>query len=147
MFKYSIVFCLIFTCENLFSQGHIDHIKNQEYLKHKNKIDCNNQLGDNLSERICVNLAYQKEDSILTVVYDSLLLKAEDSSMDSLKYNIIELQTTWRTFRDQHCAIIYKSYEGCAGCHLQAIAYMNCLIELTADRVKELRNLYQQLFE
>ncbi|MGB4775041.1 MAG: lysozyme inhibitor LprI family protein [Daejeonella sp.] len=138
---------LIFTWTTSFSQGHIDHIKNQEYLKSKNEVDCNNPLNENTSDldRVCANLAFQKSDSLLTVVYDSLLLKAKTHHIDSLEYKIIQMQTTWRSFRDQHCAIIYDKYEGCGGCHLRAINYLYCLKELTENRIKELKMLSDNL--
>jgi uncharacterized protein YecT (DUF1311 family) len=143
--KINLLILYIFTGMSLFSQGHIDHIKNQEYLKLKNKVDCSNPPGDNLSARICANLAFQKSDSILTLVYDSLLLKAKTHFIDSLEYKVIRMQKNWRDFRDSHCVIIYDSYEDCGGCHLRAIEYLYCLTELTENRVKELRKLYNGL--
>ena len=143
--KIILTTILSFALTSLFSQGHIDHIKNQEYLKLKNKVDCNNQSGDNLSERICANLTFQKTDSLLIITYGSLLLKSKGHYIDSLEDKIIKMQTTWRLFRDQHCAIIYDSYEGCGGCHQRAIDYLNCLTELTEDRIKELRKLSDQI--
>ncbi|MBK9285690.1 MAG: DUF1311 domain-containing protein [Sphingobacteriaceae bacterium] len=113
--------------------------KNQDYLKYKNQVDCNNKAGDNLSERICANLSFQKSDSILTQVYDSLLWISKTNTIDSLTDKLIRLQKTWRTFRDQHCKIIYDSYAGCGGCHIRAISYLFCLRELTDNRIVELR--------
>ncbi|MBK9286086.1 MAG: hypothetical protein IPM51_17460 [Sphingobacteriaceae bacterium] len=70
IFYSAILVLLVF---HVHAQGDIEHIKNQDYLKYKNQVDCNNKAGDNLSERICANLSFQKSDSILTQVYDSLL--------------------------------------------------------------------------
>src|SRR6478735_5293449 len=98
---YTTLIVLGFT--EIFAQGHIDHIKNQEYLKHRSTIDCHNPPDDNLSERICANLAFQKADSLLTLVYDSLLLKSKEHSIKKLDHRIIRLQKNWRLFRDQHC--------------------------------------------
>ena len=139
----TILFCLAWT--TIFSQGHIDHIKNQEYLKLKDHIDCNNLPGDNLSERICANLAFQKSDSLLTIIYDSILIKAKEHLIDSLEQKVIKMHTTWRYFRDQHCQIIYDSYNHPGSAHLQAIDYLICLTELTEYRIKELRKLKDQL--
>jgi uncharacterized protein YecT (DUF1311 family) len=136
---------LILSTTTIFAQGNIEHIKNQEYLKHKSHVDCTNHAGDNLSERICANLAFQKADSLLKNVYDSLLLNAKEHYIDSLENKIIQMQTTWRLFRDQHCAIIYQSYEGCSGCHQRSIDYLYCLTELTENRIKELKTLYQKI--
>jgi uncharacterized protein YecT (DUF1311 family) len=116
-----------------------------KYLKFKDSVDCNNPPSDNFSGRICANLAFQKSDSLLTIIYDSMLNKAKEHYIDSLEQKIINMQTTWRAFRDQHCQIIYDSYNGSGSGHLQAIDYMDCLTELTEDRIKELRKLNVQL--
>jgi uncharacterized protein YecT (DUF1311 family) len=144
-FKPVYTIIIVFGFTRIFSQGHIDHIKNQEYLKYRSTINCSNPPGDNLSERICANLAFQKADSLLTVVYDSLISNAKNHYIDSLDTKIIRLQTTWRLFRDQHCSIIYYVYESCGACHQRAIDYLYCLTELTEDRIKELKKLYSQI--
>lgn len=136
-------FCGLFTCG--FSQGHIDHIKNQPYLKYAKGLDCENHIGDNLSERICANLAFQKSDSLLTLIYDSLLKMAPEHYIDSLKEKIIILQENWRELRSKQCAIIYDAYEDCGGCHQRSIDYLYCLKEVTDRRTQELRRLYIRL--
>ena len=121
-----------------FSQGGIDHIKNQSYMK--NKVDCDDPDPDNLTSRICANLQYQKSDSLLVIVYKKLL---SEQTADSARKYLIDLQKDWRVLRDKHCSIVWNAYEGGAG-HTKAIAYLNCLTELTNHRRKELENL---LFE
>jgi uncharacterized protein YecT (DUF1311 family) len=145
IYVFGILILFVLTAVNAFSQGHIDHIKQMEYMKLKDKVDCNNLPGDNLSERICANLAFQRSDSLLTLIYDSLLLKAKTYFIDSLEYKTTEMQKTWRAFRDQHCSVISDSYKGCGACHMRAIAYLHCLTELTEDRIRELRRLYEEL--
>jgi uncharacterized protein YecT (DUF1311 family) len=135
----------VFSCT--YSQGNIDHIKNQEYLKHKGKVDCNNLKGDNLSEKICANLAFQKSDSLLTLIYDSLLDKANGHPIDSLKFKIEKMQVSWRKFRDEHCAIIWDGYNDCGSCNIRAVAYLTCLKELTDGRIIELKRLYAMVVE
>lgn len=125
-----------------FSQGYIDHIKNQEYLKLRNSINCDTP-SDNLSERICANLAFQKSDSLLAVLYESLLLDVADTGSSKMK--IINMQVTWRRLRDQRCEIVYDQYEGCGSCHARAIAYLNCLKEMTDNRIKEITKLKRAL--
>jgi len=147
--KTIITILLVLVWADLFSQGHIDHIKNQEYMKLKDQVDCNNSPGDNLSEKICANIAFQKSDSLLAIIYDSLILKAKTKGhdIDSLEYKIIKMQTTWRAFRDQHCAIIYENYGESSSGHLRAIDWLYCLRELTEDRIKELRKLNEQIVD
>lgn len=127
-----------------FSQGHIERIKNQPYLKLKNKVNCNDTPGDNLSMRICANLAFQKSDSLLCVIYYSIFDTAPGSGIDSLKQKVIKMQDSWRMLRDQHCSIIMAMYEDCGGCHKRAIEYLNCLTELTCRRIWELQKLAEE---
>jgi uncharacterized protein YecT (DUF1311 family) len=140
--KLILVIFVLFICSCACSQGNIEHIKNQQYLKYKQNVDCNNLPGDNLSEKICANLAFQKSDSLLVIIYDSLLNKAKAHFIDSLQSKLIKMQAYWRKLRDEHCGIIYDSYNNCGSCHQRAITYLYCLKELTDDRIKELRGLY-----
>lgn len=130
-----------------YAQGHIDPIKNQAYMQYKDKVDCSKLPGDHLSERICANLAFQKSDSLLVLVYDSLLNKAKTNLNDSLIARLTKLQADWRKLRGEHCTIIYDSYQNSGSCHLRAIAYLNCLKALTDDRIKELRELYARVVQ
>lgn len=143
--KLILVLVAFFICSDALSQGNIEHIKNQQYLKYAHKADCNNLPGDNLSEKICANLAFQKSDSLLVVIYDSLVNKAKAHFIDSLQSKLIKMQAYWRKFRDEHCGIIYDSYSNCGFCHQRAIAYLNCLKELTDGRIKELAGLYASI--
>jgi len=122
-----------------FSQGGIDHIKNQSYMKDGDKIDCNDPDPDNLTSRICANLQYQRSDSLLVIVYKKLL---SEQTTDSARKHIIDLQKDWRLFRDKHCSIVWNAYE--RGGHTKAIAYLKCLTELTTHRSKELENLLSE---
>jgi uncharacterized protein YecT (DUF1311 family) len=130
-----------------YAPGHIDHIKNQAYLKYKDKVDCNKLQDDNLSEKICANLAFQKSDSLLVLVYDSLLNKVQPNPVNSFTARLTKLQAAWRKFRDDHCTIIYDSYKNCGICHVRSIAYLNCLKALTDDRIKQLRELYARVVQ
>ena len=124
-----------------YSQGQIEHIKNQKYLELKAQVNCESPDGDNLTGRICANLAFQKSDSLLTIVYDSLLAAVRNINGDSAKYKIISLQKTWRNFRDQHCTTIYDTYDNAGSGHQRAIDYLNCLREFTDQRILELKKL------
>ena len=135
---------IILTYSGVFSQGHIDHIKNQKYLADKDNVDCS-QAEDNRSIRICANLTYQKSDSLLTTVYNDILDIATDHHIDNLTEKVTEMQATWRAFRDQHCGIVYNGFEGCGSCHIRSITYLLCLTELTDNRRKELETLREYL--
>lgn len=143
--KLLMLLCLLCTLQTAYSQRHIDHIKNQKYLQQKKDVDCNNLPGDNLSERICANLSFQKSDSLLALIYDDLLKLSKTNASKDMHQKIVEMQLNWRKFRDSHCEIIYDSYENCGGCHQRAISYLVCMKELTDIRIEELRKLYGQL--
>ena len=143
--KILIITAIMFLAKQHFSQGNIEHIKDQEYLKYKDKVDCNHKAGDNLTERICANIAFQRSDSLLTLVYDSLLMVSNDHHIDSLKFKIMIMQKQWQSMRDEHCKIIYDDYQDCGGCHVRSIAYLFCMRELTDNRIFELRKLLLQL--
>ncbi|MDX1936762.1 MAG: lysozyme inhibitor LprI family protein [Flavihumibacter sp.] len=138
---------LISICAYSFSQGHIEHIKNQQYMNHQGKIHCGNLSNDNLSERVCANLAFQKSDSLLIITYDSLLKVVKTYHSDNFKLKLEKMQQNWRKMRDSHCGIIYDSYENCGACHSRSIAYLNCLKELTDNRIKELKKLKLNISE
>ena len=140
MKKNLSVFIFILLTKSSFSQGGIEHIKTQDYLKYSKNIDCNNQPGDNLTQRICANLAYQKSDSLLVVVYNKLL---KETVTPSAKEKIIQLQKEWRALRDKHCSILWESYGTPAGSNA-SINILNCLTLLTNNRIKELELLLQE---
>ena len=129
-----VILLILLPCYS-YSQGEIDHIKNQSYMT--NKADCDDPDGDNLNSRICANLRFQKSDSLLVIVYKKLL---SEQATDSARKYIIDLQKEWRVFRDKHCSIIWSSYKESTG-HVQARAYLDCLTELTNHRRKELERL------
>lgn len=119
-----------------FGQGDIDHIKNQAYMKNAGKIDCSDEDAQTTATgRICANLAFQKSDSLLIVVYKKLLDRQET---DSAKMYIINLQKEWRSFRDKHCNIVWEQHRGGS---MQGTVYLGCLTELTDNRRKELESL------
>jgi len=123
-----------------FSQGGIEHLKNQPYMKMAGSVNCDDPDGDNLSGVICSNLKYQKSDSLLTVIYNRLLAAEET---DSTRKYIIQLQKEWRAFRDKHCVIVWDRYKEGAG-HFKRIIYLECLTELTNHRSKELESLLEE---
>jgi len=137
--RYSMIFFLLFTPHSIvFGQGGIDHIKNQPYMKYASGVNCVDTPMDGSSDRICANLAYQKSDSLLVVIYNKLLNQEEESESPE---DIIKLQEDWRAFRDKHCGFVWKKYQGGSA---QATTYLKCLTELTENRIKELISLLEE---
>lgn len=129
-----ISFCFIVSVISycVSAQGHIDHIKNQPYMRLAATVNCKEPGPDNLSALVCANLIYQKSDSALVVVYEKLLAVQAN---DSLRNQIIDLQSEWRAFRDKHCKLVWTDEEG-ANSH--PVVYLYCLTQLTENRRKEL---------
>lgn len=135
MIKTVLLISILFSSFFVFAQGEIDVIKKQPYMQRASQVNCDSIDGDNLSAKICANLRFQKADSILTTVYQAVL-KSEQT--DSAKKYIVDLQKDWRLFRDHHCSIIWRKYEGVG---VQGEVYLNCLTDLTQHRIDELRIL------
>ena len=76
-----LIFSLPYYC---FSQGGIDHIKNQSYMKYSDKSDCNDPGPDNLTSRICANLQYQRSDSLLVIVYKNFFQNKQQIRQGSI---------------------------------------------------------------
>ena len=72
LFIISINFILLINF-GAFGQVDIENIKSQPYLKYKDKVNCDSAITT-LELRICVNIAFQKSDSIRSDIYNSVLL-------------------------------------------------------------------------
>jgi len=142
--KVFIFSLIVFIYNPSFSQGHIDHIKNQPYLESRGVVDCDHMDGDNMSSRICANLAFQKSDSLLVIVYIKLLAKAKRLGGNKLKQKIITMQTAWRSFRDRQCDALTEDDDGAGTGSPAAIQYMDCLKQLTYVRIGELKKMLNQ---
>ena len=140
MKRLIIVTLLCMQLNATFSQGGIEHIKNMSYLKYAKNIDCNDRPGDELTNRICANLAYQKSDSLLVIIYEKLL---KEATSQIEKEKIIQLQKNWRELRDKHCAILWESH-GIPSSNHAAISILNCLTLLTNNRIRELELLLNE---
>lgn len=138
MFRLTVTTIFVLVHYASQSQGGIDHIKNQPYLREAVNVNCDSTNGDNLSLRICANLAYQKSDSLLVVVYQKILQNADDSTRNHL----VSVQKLWRQLRDEHCALVWDQYKDGNG-HFKAITYLSCLKLLTDNRTRELERLVE----
>jgi|GEM_PF-2879010 len=144
----SVLIVLIAVTHNLMAQLDFEHLKNQPYLKnyYKNLYDCNNipdSLYSNLSLRICANIKLQHSDSVLSLYNDSLRTAIIKWENENLLSSYDSLQASWRKYRDEQAKTVWRTYEGCGGCHLRAIHYMTLLRQLTEVRITELKSLLQ----
>lgn len=134
MRSLSLAGCLLLFSAASRAQDSTDAIRSMSYLLLRHLVNCDSQDGDNLSARICANLAYQRSDSLLALTYDSLLIRAKDWNREG---EIVALQLAWNKLRDQHCRLAADSCEG----HLSGIIYLTCLREMTDNRRRELQSL------
>lgn len=144
IFTKLVIILSIFSSTSIFSQGHIDHIKNQPYLTNFDKSKCDSIIDDAMTGRACLNLAFQKSDSILTDLYNRMIEIFETSELEDIKKKeaeFIELQNEWREFRDKHCKIYSAYFDGSASGHTRGSVYLVCLKELTENRISELKSM------
>ncbi len=132
---HSTIF-IFFTFLGVFAQDTSDaeRLGRLDYMKLARTIDCDNQSGTNLDYRICLNLKFQKLDSLMNKKF-KILLDRIDS--DSIKNLLKEYQLTWVKNRRLQSQIMSKGYKG----HMFGITYLKCMVESTRSRDKELEQI------
>lgn len=105
-------------------------------MKHQHQVNCDSTEGVNLAIKICLNLEFQKADSILNDTYLKSLAVIE---LDSMKQVLISIQGNWVANRHSQAIIRSTGYRG----HLLGIRYLNYMILATQNRTEELQSLLQ----
>lgn len=87
---------------------------------------------------LCAQMRFQKADQELNAVYKQLmnLLPADRKQL------VVQAQRQWLTYRDTHCAIYEKLYQG--GSMLPMVV-SSCKEETTLSRTNELKTLLSEL--
>jgi uncharacterized protein YecT (DUF1311 family) len=112
-----------------------DRLKNLDYMvRLGSKINCDSTGGSNLEHKICLNKEFQKADSIVNVTYLESLNFVES---DSLKKELIKIQTQWVKNRHTQAIIRASGYRG----HLLGIRYLSYMLLATQNRNQELKTL------
>ncbi|GAB3913141.1 hypothetical protein GCM10028803_56900 [Larkinella knui] len=83
---------------------------------------------------LCAQMRFQKADHELNAVYKQLLGLVSNTD----KTLVIEAQRQWIVYRDAHCKIYEKMYEG--GSALSMVL-ANCKEATTLSRINELKEL------
>ena len=94
------------------------------------RIDCDN-ITDNLSTRICANLAFQDVDKRMN---EQLLLHLEQIANDSVREEVATYHQAWVAHRRLQS---YKASAGYRG-HMLGLVYLDHMIRLTEWRLAEL---------
>jgi uncharacterized protein YecT (DUF1311 family) len=121
-------------CTSLFAQDTTDasRLRGMVYMDIADKVDCDSQEGSNLETRVCLNLEFQKEDSVLNA---SLVVKLE-SLPDSLRTALKEEHALWVLERRRLSEEASAGFSG----HMLGIIYLQTMIELTRKRLDELED-------
>jgi len=117
------------------------NIRNPSSLEKSGEIDCEN--GETTFEmRICANLKFQFSDSIMNSLYQETLLAITSDDLPTWKTEFKTSHETWKKYREEHCRVYAKSYEGGT---LQPIIYLTCMRLQTEKRIGDLRQLLTEI--
>lgn len=123
-----ILIYTVFSCSSTVTDS--ERLSNLSYMDYADRVDCSNQIGTTLEERICLNLIFQRADSIMNVKLDSLF-----ETLPSEKANSLEIdQENWLIERRKQSEETSDGYRG----HVLGIIYLQSMIEITEDRIKHL---------
>ena len=132
-----IIILTLFSIE-LIGQDTADAIRlrGMSYMSIANNIDCDSTSGSNLEHRICLNIEFQKLDSIMNQRFSELL---DRTLNDSIKVVLKENQSVWADNRRLQSEIIANGLQG----HIFGIRYLHCMIESTKSRITELESILE----
>jgi len=114
----------------------VQRLREMHYMSLAGDIDCDNTTGTNIEHRICLNLEFQKLDSIMNMTFLKLLARTDN---DSIKVKLRENQLSIVNNRRLQSEIISDGYTG----HTLGIIYLNCMVESTRSRISELEKILE----
>lgn len=103
-------------------------------MVHADRINCDSMVGTNLESRVCLNLAFQKADSIMVERFNAFIKGVEPKSAQE---EFIVYQEHWLNHRRRQSAWVSEGYRG----HMLGIVYLNQMLRITERRIEELREL------
>ena len=83
--------------------------------------------------------AYQKADAEMTATYKLVMNKISDANQKQL---LLQAQRAWIKFKEAHCNSVASLYEGGS---MKPMVYSYCLVEVTNQRNKELKEFLKNL--
>lgn len=89
MERYILILIVGFLYNPVLAQDYSDSesMKYQPYMLYADKADCDNMDGNNAEHKICLNLHFQKLDSIMN---SNLLEYVAETENDTIKKSILE---------------------------------------------------------
>ena len=129
-------FLLLLITSSLFGQLTKDseRLSKMDYMQTGVKINCDSTTGSNLEHKICLNIQFQKADSILNLTYLKALKKLDE---DSLKNQLKTIQISWVKHRHKQAILASLNSQG----HLLGIHYLNYMLIATSNRTTELETI------
>ena len=135
--KINLLLLLLLLSINVFGQYDSDALRlsKMEYMKYAERTDCqNSEFHSSLEHRICLNLEFQRVDSLLNVKFSKLCSTVEQPTV---KKQIVEYHENWIEFRRLQSKLVSKGYRG----HMLGIVYLDCMIKMTERRIKDVNLL------
>ncbi|MHB1277628.1 MAG: lysozyme inhibitor LprI family protein [Bacteroidia bacterium] len=99
-------------------------------MKYSDQINCDSQSGSNLEDRICLNLEFQKQDSIMNVLFALKLSTLSDSLQAALKQE----HAGWVLERRKISEEVSRGFSG----NMLGIIYLQSMVEITRQRIEVL---------
>jgi uncharacterized protein YecT (DUF1311 family) len=126
-------------CGNVLAQDSSDAIRlaKLEYMENSDKINCDNTSESNIENKICLNLEFQRLDSILNVRYDYFLNSITE---ETIRTEVIEFHYAWVENRRIQSELISKGLSG----HSLGIYYLDCMVNMTKRRIEEIEYLIER---
>ncbi|HCS19251.1 MAG TPA: DUF1311 domain-containing protein [Bacteroidetes bacterium] len=123
----------LFICTGLFSQDTTDasRLRMMSYMKYSDQVKCDSQAGSTLEMRVCLNLEFQKADSILNATFVLKLIPLSDSLQTVLKQE----QASWVLERRNTSKEESRGFSG----NMLGIMYLQSMIEITRKRIEALK--------
>lgn len=133
MIKYYLLTLSLFYTFLGFTQDYSDskRMKAQPYMQFNYNPKCDSLDGNNAQHKICLNLEFQKIDSIMNNTFIEYLTTIQN---DSIKAEIIKFQDIWVNNRRMVSSLKAKGFQG----HMLSIYYINSMTFITEKRLEEL---------
>lgn len=134
--NFQIVVLLSILCSSVFGQDETDaeRLASMSYMKYSSTVNCDSTSGTNLEHKICLNLEFQRVDSILNHRFDLLVSDIEN---DSIREQLMSFQKHWAKNRRMQSVLVTEGLGG----HSAGIYYLRSMIKSTELRIEELENL------
>ena len=126
-------------CGNVLAQdiSDADRLAKLEYMKNADKINCDNTSKSNIEHKICLNLEFQRLDSILNVRYNYFLNSITE---ETIRKKVTEFHYAWVENRRIQSELISKGLGG----HSMGIYYLDCMVNMTERRIEEIEYLIER---